>query len=228
MVVAKDKTWFLCAERNRDASDWAAAVCAAIDRVGEDTVVSSSDSTPRSRHRRLSSNACHSPTTLRELQSRGARSRADAFLELFVKSTAPDACLQAVRGALSWSCMRGIAWKVWLDYLPADVPLKDWLPIVRDKRCQYAAKRQRHSALRNNLAGRVDDVDFVASCEVSPDVLLYDIFKDVRRTRGAMVHFRDPHVQALMIRVLYTYSAAHPDISYNQVRLRAPIALCCC
>jgi hypothetical protein len=49
-------------------------------------------------------------------------------------------------------------------------------------------------------------------------VLLYDIYKDVRRTRGHVGYFRDPQVQALMIRVLYTYSKTHPAVSYNQVR----------
>lgn len=33
-----------------------------------------------------------------------------------------------------------------------------------------------------------------------------------------MSFFRDPQVQALMVRVLYTYSMAHPAVSYNQVR----------
>lgn len=60
--------------------------------------------------------------------------------------------------------------------------------------------------------------EFVESCDASQDVLLYDIYKDVRRTRGHIGYFRDPQVQALMIRVLYTYSKTHPAVSYNQVR----------
>eukprot|EP00644_Phytophthora_capsici_P003940 jgi/Phyca11/533605/estExt2_fgenesh1_pg.C_PHYCAscaffold_150095 len=32
MVVTKDKTWFLCADHVRDASDWSDAICSAIER----------------------------------------------------------------------------------------------------------------------------------------------------------------------------------------------------
>lgn len=45
---------------------------------------------------------------------------------------------------------------------------------------------------------------------------MYDIYKDVRRTRGAMSFFRKASVQCMLIRILYTYSHAHPEISYNQ------------
>lgn len=45
---------------------------------------------------------------------------------------------------------------------------------------------------------------------------MYDIYKDVRRTRGAMPFFRKDSVQSMLIRILYTYSHAHPEISYNQ------------
>lgn len=45
---------------------------------------------------------------------------------------------------------------------------------------------------------------------------MYDIYKDVRRTRGAMPFFRKASVQSMLIRILYTYSHAHPEISYNQ------------
>lgn len=59
--------------------------------------------------------------------------------------------------------------------------------------------------------------DFIEACEASEDNLVYDIFKDVRRTRGSMPFFRELSTQCSLIRILYTYSKAHPEISYNQV-----------
>ncbi len=46
--------------------------------------------------------------------------------------------------------------------------------------------------------------------------MLYAIYKDVIRTRGTMEFFRDASLQCMLIRILYTYSKAHPEISYNQ------------
>ncbi|KAF1778253.1 WLM domain [Phytophthora cactorum] len=167
MVVTKDKTWFLCADHVRDASDWSDAICSAIERVSTDGV--------QEQRRRLDS--CVSAVTLCELQSRDAKARVDEFLEVFVRSTREDLCLQAAKGALSWSCMRSLTWKVWLEYIPSDVPL---------------------------ASGQVSLVtsDNAMKKSTSTDNLLYSIYKDVRRTRGEMPFFRDPFVQCLMIRVL--------------------------
>ncbi|GMF17611.1 unnamed protein product [Phytophthora lilii] len=209
MVVTKDKTWFLCADHVRDASDWGDAICAAIERVSTDARVDSGS--PR---RRLHS--CASASPLGELQARGAKARVDEFLEVFVRSTREDMCLQAAKGALSWSCMRSLAWKVWLEYIPGDVPFNQWVSIAREKRQRYESERRKHSLFRDLLAGKQRPEEFLTTCETSSDDLLYSIYKDVRRTRGEMPYFRDPVVQCLMIRVLYVYSATHSEISYNQ------------
>ncbi|RLN44103.1 hypothetical protein BBJ29_003774 [Phytophthora kernoviae] len=135
MVVAKDKTWFLCADYVRDANDWCDAICNAIERVNTDGVIQQPD-------RRLHSSA--SAVSLTELQSRGSKARVNEFLEVF----RPE--------------------------------------------------------------------EFLTVCETTTDHLLYNIYKDVRRTRGEMEFFRDPVVQCLLIRVLYVYSVTHSEISYNQ------------
>ncbi|KAG6586813.1 tbc1 domain family member 5 [Phytophthora cinnamomi] len=211
MVVAKDKTWFLCADHVRDASDWCDAICAAIERVSNGD--GATQHQPE-RRRRLNSSA--SAVTLSELQSRGAKARVDEFLEVFVRSTREDMCLQAAKGALSWSCMRGLAWKVWLEYIPGDVPFSQWAPIARDKRQRYEKQRNKQSLFQDLLVGKQRPDEFLTMCETSADNLLYSIYKDVRRTRGDMPYFRDPVVQCLLIRVLYVYSTTHSEISYNQ------------
>ncbi|KAL4171684.1 hypothetical protein KRP22_009774 [Phytophthora ramorum] len=210
MVVTKDKTWFLCADHVRDASDWCDAICAAIERVSNDGVMHDK----LTQRRRLTNNA--SAVTLCELQSRGVKARVDEFLEVFVRSTREDMCLQAAKGALSWSCMRSLTWKVWLDYIPGDVPFNQWSAITRDKRQRYESERLKHHLFRDLLVGKQRPEEFLAACETSSDNLLYSIYKDVRRTRGDMPYFRDPIAQCLMIRVLYVYSATHAEISYNQ------------
>lgn len=63
---------------------------------------------------------------------------------------------------------------------------------------------------------------FISACETSEDTLVYDIYKDVRRTRGSMPYFRDASVQCMLVRILYTYSNAHPEVSYNQVLVVFP------
>ncbi|KAG3175385.1 hypothetical protein PC128_g17777 [Phytophthora cactorum] len=206
MVVTKDKTWFLCADHVRDASDWSDAICSAIERVSTDGV--------QEQRRRLDS--CVSAVTLCELQSRDAKARVDEFLEVFVRSTREDLCLQAAKGALSWSCMRSLTWKVWLEYIPSDVPFSQWTSIARDKRQRYEKERCKYTLFQNLLVGKQRPDEFLTMCETSTDNLLYSIYKDVRRTRGEMPFFRDPFVQCLMIRVLYVYSATHSEISYNQ------------
>jgi hypothetical protein len=210
MVVTNDKTWFLCADHVREASDWSDAICNAIERLG--------DAKPASRQlmqrRRLNSSV--STGTLCELQSRGAKARVDEFLEVFVRSTREDMCLQAAKGALSWSCMRSLTWKLWLDYIPGDVPFSQWVAIAREKRLRYDKERQKHSLFRDMLVGKQRPEAFLADCETSADNLLYNIYKDVRRTRGDMPFFRDAVVQCLLIRVLYVYSVTHAEISYNQ------------
>ncbi|KAG7390635.1 TBC1 domain, member 5 [Phytophthora pseudosyringae] len=209
MVVTKDKTWFLCADHVRDASDWSDAICSAIERVTSEGL----QERPTQR-RRLDSGV--SAVTLCELQSRGAKARVDEFLEVFVRSTREDMCLQAAKGALSWSCMRGLTWKVWLDCIPADVPFSQWGSIAREKRQRYEKERCKQHLFLDLLVGKQRPEEFLTRCETSTDNLLYSIYKDVRRTRGEMPYFRDPVVQCLMIRVLYVYSATHSEISYNQ------------
>uniref|UniRef100_K3W7N5 Rab-GAP TBC domain-containing protein n=1 Tax=Globisporangium ultimum (strain ATCC 200006 / CBS 805.95 / DAOM BR144) TaxID=431595 RepID=K3W7N5_GLOUD len=210
MVVTTDKTWFLCAEHAREANDWAEAICATIEKVSQGVLLEGRSAA----RRRLSSTV--TAVTLREIQSREPHARVDEFLEVFVKSNSEDVRIQTMKGALSWSCMRNLAWKLWLDYLPLDVPFKDWIPIAKEKRQKYSALRKRHSIFSESLHVAESCEDFIHSCEATEDALLYDIYKDVRRTRGSMPYFRDPVVQCMLIRILYTYSNAHPEVSYNQ------------
>ncbi|GMF16594.1 unnamed protein product [Phytophthora fragariaefolia] len=212
MVVAKDRTWFLCADHVRDASDWCDAICAAIERVSNGDAAAPQQL--ERRRRRLSSSA--SADTLCELQSRGAKARVDEFFEVFVRSTREDMCLQAAKGALSWSCMRSLAWKVWLECIPADVPFSQWVVIAREKRQRYESERHKQAVFHDLLAGKQTPTDFLTMCETSTDNLLYSIYKDIRRTRGDMPYFREPVVQCLLIRALYVYSITHSEISYNQ------------
>ncbi|RLN74038.1 hypothetical protein BBJ28_00000363 [Nothophytophthora sp. Chile5] len=208
MVVTKDKTWFLCADHIREAGEWADTICSAIERV-------SAGPQEKQTRRRLPNNA--SAVTLRELQARDAKARVAEFLEVFVRSTREDMCLQAAKGALAWSCMRSLAWKVWLGYLPSDMPFHQWTAIAREKRQRYEAARFQHGSIfQDLLTGKQRHEAFLTACETTEDTLLYGIYKDVRRTRGDMPHFREPHVQCLLIRVLYVYSVTHPEVSYNQ------------
>lgn len=176
MVVTTDKTWFLCAEHSRDASDWAEAICAAIERVSVSPLSSSSPPWPP---RDPSSAASSSPTrrrlsntvsagTLREIQSRDTRTRVDEFLEVFVRSWRDDVRLQALQGALSWSCMRNVAWKLWLEYIPSDVPFGAWTATLSDKRQRYASLRASHALFEDTLAGvQTDEVRPVLSYEMT-------------------------------------------------------------
>lgn len=180
MVVTADKTWFLCADHARDVGDWASEICSTIDRaadaeIGARSLPSADFNTqsPRSQQpdtsakkqnrqrQRLSSSA--TAATLRELQSRDAKARVVEFLEILVRCSASDACGQALKGALSWSCVRNITWKIWLDYIPGDLQIRQWVPVVRDKRRHYAGERKRFSVLRENLAGLIGDE--VSTCE---------------------------------------------------------------
>lgn len=151
MVVTTEKTWFLCAEHGREASDWAEVICATIEKLSQGVLLQGISS----KRRRLSSNV--SAVTLKEIQSREPRTRVDEFLEVFVKSNGEDIRIQAMKGALSWSCMRNLAWKLWLDYLPLDVPFNQWLPITREKRQKYAWLRKNHQIFRSSLSGAEND-----------------------------------------------------------------------
>lgn len=249
MVVTSDKTWFLCAEHGRDASEWTEAICSAIESVSLQSVLPHGAEAKR---RRMSSAV--SATTLKEIQSREPHTRVDEFLEVFVKSSSEDVRTQAMKGVFSWSCVRNLVWKLWLDYVPADVPFAAWLKTVRDKRERYTSLRKDHALFARTLEGDESDLvrgmdhaemrevsvcrfsalvaadqcwvllmalqAFMNACEASEDNLVYDIYKDVRRTRGAMPFFRELATQSMLVRVLYTYSRAHPEVSYNQVRLR--------
>ncbi|GLD91860.1 hypothetical protein PINS_up000393 [Pythium insidiosum] len=213
MVVTQEKTWFLCAEHGREASDWAETICATIEKSSQAVLLTGSARASQKR-RRLSSNA--SAVTLKEIQTRDPKARVHEFLAIFVRSTAEDVRLQAMEGAFSWSCLRNVVWKVWLDVLPMDAPFQEWVPIITTKRLQYEAHRKQHALFHAFLQGKQDDESFLEACETSEDILLHNIFKDVRRTRGAMDFFRDGKLQCMLVRILYTYSNAHPEISYNQ------------
>ncbi|DAZ93324.1 TPA: hypothetical protein N0F65_003275 [Lagenidium giganteum] len=211
MVVTQERTWFLCAANAREASDWAEAICGTIERVSQGAVLLQGQHVS-SKRRRLSSNA--SAITLKEIQKREPKTRVEEFLEIFVNSNAEDIRIQAMKGAFSWSCMRNIAWKLWLDCLPQTKPFREWTSVTRAKRMKYEQLRQKHTHFA--MSGFETDQEFLSSCEVSEDSLLHNIYKDVRRTRGAMDYFRDAAVQRWLIRILYTYSRAHPEVSYNQ------------
>lgn len=212
MVITEEKTWFLCAENGREANDWAQAICNSIDRMSQGLFIPEGPQASSKKRRRLTTNA--SFETLKEIQVREPKTRVDEFLEIFVKSDINDIRVQAVKGGFSWSCMRNIAWKLWLDYFPLHVPFNEWKLIARDKRQNYEKVRAQFASFTMDSA--FTDSEFVQQCEVAEDTLLHDIYKDVRRTRCAMDFFRDEAVQRMLIRVLYSYSCAHPEISYNQ------------
>ncbi|KAJ0401216.1 hypothetical protein ATCC90586_010169 [Pythium insidiosum] len=213
MVVTQDKTWFLCAEHGREASDWAETICGTIEKCSQAVLLAGSTGASQKR-RRLSSNA--SAVTLREIQTRDPKARVHEFLAIFVRSTAEDVRLQAMEGAFSWSCLRNVVWKVWLNVLPMDSAFQEWVPSITTKRLQYEAYRKQHALFHAFLQGKQNDEEFLDACETSEDILLHNIYKDVRRTRGAMDFFRDGKLQCMLIRILYTYSNAHPEVSYNQ------------
>lgn len=152
MVVTSDKTWFLCAAHGRDASEWAEAICTAIDSVSVHGVLLHGAA---SQKRRLSNTV--TAVTLREIQSREPRTRVDEFLEVFVRSSGEDIRAQAMKGAFSWSCMRNLAWKLWLDYLPPDIPFGAWQSTAREKRQRYEVRRKSHTIFARSLAGNESD-----------------------------------------------------------------------
>lgn len=158
MVVTTEKTWFLCAEHGREASDWAEAICGTIEKLSQGVLLQGISS----KRRRLSSNV--SAVTLKEIQSREPRTRVDEFLEVFVKSTCEDIRIQAMKGALSWSCMRNLTWKLWLDYLPLDVPFSQWISTTREKRQKYAWLRKDHRIFRSSLGGAESDEVLCVTC----------------------------------------------------------------
>ncbi|CEG39602.1 tbc1 domain family member 5 q92609 [Plasmopara halstedii] len=203
MVVTNDKTWFLCASSRHDASDWNDAICNAVKRL-------SNEQTHHQRSYEIST------CKLSDMQSRDSEARVEYFLNFFVQSTVEDLSLKAVEGKFSQSCMRSLVWKVWLDYLPKNVPFNQWLKIAREKRLGYERKRCQHLLFKNLCAVKQRPEDFLTLCETSTNSLLYNIYKDVRRTHGELPFFRDPFVQCVMIRVLYIYSITHSEISYNQ------------
>lgn len=151
MVVTKERTWFLCAEHGREASDWAEAICASIDKLSLAVLLRGKTS----KRRRLTTNV--SSVTLREIQSREPKARVDEFLEIFVKSTREDICLQAMKGAFAWSCMRNIAWKLWLNYLPQDKPFRQWVSVAHSKRRKYEAARNKHVEFSDFVDGMQND-----------------------------------------------------------------------
>ncbi|RQM23246.1 hypothetical protein B5M09_004536 [Aphanomyces astaci] len=198
-VITLEQTWYLCADTPHDAEEWVDLICTTLEAAAMDAPFPSHADPPASsnigdggsRRRRLSSHITTS--TVQEIQSRDMSTRVDEFLEMYVRSDETDIRSQAARGALSWSCLRNITWRLWLGCLPMDAPLGEWA-----------------SSFVTN------DLDDHPTEKRSEDEVAHMIWKDVRRTRSTMQFFQNDRIQRTLLHVLLVYAAEHPTISYNQ------------
>ncbi|OQR81887.1 hypothetical protein THRCLA_11312 [Thraustotheca clavata] len=209
-IITKEKTWYLCAQSQKEAEEWADAICTAL----ESAAINSSTLINDTQRRRLSSHVTAS--TVKEIQTRDIFTRLDEFLEIYVRSDLHDIHRQATRGALSWSCLRNLMWRVWLGILPGTTTFDQWVPITTSSRELYTNYQQQYRFI---LPSSLDEDDIhYCSCPspTNTTALLHSIYRDVIRTRCSMPYFREPHIQTMMIRILYIYAQVHPRFGYHQ------------
>ncbi|RHY18746.1 hypothetical protein DYB36_012369 [Aphanomyces astaci] len=238
-VITLEQTWYLCADTPHDAEEWVDLICTTLEAAAMDAPFPSHADPPASsnigdggsRRRRLSSHITTS--TVQEIQSRDMSTRVDEFLEMYVRSDEADIRSQAARGALSWSCLRNITWRLWLGCLPMDAPLGEWVDITTRHRRRYDQLRAKH--VPRGLCGHdedskglpvviydeassflTNDLDDHPTEKRSEDEVAHMIWKDVRRTRCTMQFFQNDRIQRTLLHVLLVYAAEHPTISYNQ------------
>ncbi|OQR93818.1 hypothetical protein ACHHYP_02253 [Achlya hypogyna] len=206
-VITYEQTWYLCAESQRDAEDWADAICGALEAAAMGST---------GRRRRLSSHVTAS--TVKEIQTRDIFTRVDEFVEIYVRSSAHDIHRQATRGAFSWSCLRNLTWRLWLGALPADSPFGSWVPATLAARAEYARLQAKYPFVLPTTSDD-DSNEYHYGPVASPrdaSLLLHTIHRDVVRTRCAMPYFRDGPVQTMLIRVLFIFAQEHPAMAYHQ------------
>ena len=155
MVITQDKTWFLCAESQREAEEWAQKLCETLEAAAKGANIHGKNHLGR--RRRLSSHV--TAATIKEIQSRDQATRIDEFLEIYFRSTAEDIRIQASRGAFSWSCMRNISWRLWLGTLPVNLSFQSWIDATRTSRLRYEELNTRF---------KIDSAEMEAYFEVTP------------------------------------------------------------
>lgn len=126
MVVTKEDTMFLCAVSEQEAEEWANAICDVLESDGMD----------RNNRRRMLSRV--TKEAIGEIQNKSVESRILEFKEMFVLSEKGLVIKQAAKGALVWSCMRGIAWKIWLNIVPMTTAFADFEKVLSAERNRYA------------------------------------------------------------------------------------------
>ncbi|KDO19297.1 hypothetical protein SPRG_15236 [Saprolegnia parasitica CBS 223.65] len=213
-VITLEQTWYLCAESQREAEEWADTICGALEAAAG----RSPSSTPlTSRRRRLSSHVTAS--TVKEIQTRDVWTRVDEFVEIYVRSNHHDIHRQATRGAFSWSCLRNLTWRLWLGVLPQAASFEAWVPTTQVARVRYAQLQDRYAfELPSGIDDDSEDPCFYEAVPSpkEPTLLLHMIQRDVVRTRCAMPYFREPETQAMLIRILFIYAQEHSDMGYHQ------------
>lgn len=135
----------------------------------------------------------------------------DHFNECFVRAT--DAALRekAVSGGLANSLVRSVVWKLFLGAIASDVPTSQWPDEIRAKRDDYHELRRRFhpNFLAHDVAEQLRQAAMNSTLE-------REIRKDLNRTQGNDKFFREPAVQATLMRILVVYARENEEIGYKQ------------
>ena len=198
-VTSTVRVSFLCAASKAEAEEWVRKIKGAADG-GFWT--------------RLQKSLSSASPAVRLSPAERAQRRAaqlEHFNECFVRAT--DAALRekAVRGGLANSLVRSVVWKLFLGAIASDVPTSQWPDEITSKRDDYAELRRRF--LPNFLAHDVAEQLRQAAVNTA---LEREIRKDLNRTQGNDKFFREPAVQAVLMRILVVYAREHEDIGYKQ------------
>jgi len=144
------------------------------------------------------------------------------FLRISVSMSSAERRDAAQNGELCHSGIRSICWRQYLGGISSELPVSRWMERVRYGRETYWKERERL------LPGNVMDLlqasptghfrrDASATAEAATlKSLVWEIYKDVRRTHCTSVYFRERKTQELMIRVLLVYALVNETIRYRQ------------
>jgi TBC1 domain family protein 5 len=110
--------------------------------------------------------------------------------------------------------VRAIYWKIYLGLIPIDKP-SNWVKVLSQERQGYFDKLD--SWITNQMERYInDEVEEIIGIDKDDLDTLNLIKLDVRRTYQEIDMFRNKHVKAILVRVLYIWNKQQADISYIQ------------
>ena len=123
-----------------------------------------------------------------------------------------------IKGELSSIYIRPLAYKIFLNLLPDNKSLQQWISITINNRISYLQMKSKYFPTNiNNQINLNNNSNVKLDNKEKEEEIKYLINLDLSRTFQEISLFKDPEIKKILFNVLYIYNMEHSNaISYKQ------------